>query len=148
MAKNQGKNWQNEKPQESQSDEQDKLRRDLERELNIYDESGGTRYPDPWKVMDLAAKLGIPAPKIDRIQTKEFNLSSGKHYFVMENIAKRSIKCISCPITHGGILEAHLLTRYTLTDGVLSLDGKALNTAPKLPDVDKDITSGNNESKV
>ena len=35
------------------------------------------------------------------------------------------------PIKHGGVLEAHLLTRYTLKEGVLYLDGEAINKTPE-----------------
>jgi len=60
-----------------------------------------------------------------------YNLNKGGHYFVLDNSAKRTIKCISCPVKHGGMLEAHLLTRYALKDGVLSLDGRAINQTPE-----------------
>lgn len=139
MTKNQGKNWQNEKPQESQKIEE--LKRELEQELE-------KEIPDIWRVIDLQKQLGLRDKGYETITPKEFNLSSGKHYFVLESIGKRSIKCISCPITHGGILEAHLLTRYKLEDGVISLDGKPLNEAPAMPNVDKGIAGGNNGSKV
>lgn len=58
---------------------------------------------------------------------------SGKddHYYILTNNRKRIIECISCKIRHGGVLEAHLLTRYKLNGGVLSLDGKEINKAPK-----------------
>lgn len=59
-----------------------------------------------------------------------YNLNKGNHYYVMDDPRKGSIKCLSCPVKHGGILEAHLLTRYTLNEGVLALDGKAINTTP------------------
>ncbi len=128
MVKNQGKNSQNSKRARSDEELKDQLETELEKEI-----------PDIWKVLDLREKLGLRKEKIDIIQTREFNLTKGEHYFVMESIGKRSIKCISCPITHGGILEAHLLTRYKLEDGVLYLDDKPQNKAPKLSDVDKDV---------
>lgn len=59
-----------------------------------------------------------------------YNLNKGAHYYVMENSRRRTIKCISCPVSHGGILEAHLLTRYSLGNGVLFFDGKPTNTTP------------------
>jgi len=60
-----------------------------------------------------------------------YNLNKGVHYFVMQDSRRRMIKCISCPVAHGGILEAHLLTRYTIHEGVLSLDGKPINQTPE-----------------
>lgn len=60
-----------------------------------------------------------------------FRSKSEEHYYVLSDNRKRVIRCISCKILHGGILEAHLLTRYKINDGVLSLDGKAVNKIPQ-----------------
>ena len=83
--------------------------------------------PDLWKVLEERKRKGLWNGEIQTIETKSYSLSKGKHYFVVENPRTRSIKCISCPISHGTLLEAKYLTRYKLDDGVLSFDGKALN---------------------
>lgn len=67
-----------------------------------------------------------------REYTKPFyNLNKGAHYYVLDNPARRTVKCLSCPVAHGGMLEAHLLTRYRLQDGVLYLDEKPVNVVPE-----------------
>lgn len=91
-------------------------------------EAKGVEIPkDIWKILEEKKKRGLWSGEIERIPIKEFNLSSGKHYYVVEDARKRSVKCISCTITHGTFLEAKYLTRYTIVDGVLSFDGTPLN---------------------
>lgn len=85
--------------------------------------------PDIWEGLKLLKKRGLWKGEVDVIPIKEFNLSIGKgaHYFVVEDAQKRSIKCTTCPITHGTILEARLLHLYRIDDGVLYLNDKPLN---------------------
>lgn len=96
--------------------------------------------PDVWEGLKVLKKRGLWKGEVDVIPIKEFNLTIGKgtHYFVVEDPRTRSIKCTSCPITHGTILEARLLHRYNIEDGVLYLDGKALN---KRAEIDSGDTS-------
>jgi len=84
--------------------------------------------PDIWEALKERKKRGLWSGEITTHEIKEYNLSTGKHYFVMEDIRKRSIVCTSCPVKHGGFLEAKMLTRYKLDGGVLYLDDKAINT--------------------
>jgi len=88
--------------------------------------------PDAWEVLAKRKRQGLWDGEIEIRQIKSFNLSKGKHYFVIEDPHSGSVKCISCPITHGGILEAHLLHRYKIEGGVLYFDGKPLNQPAKL----------------
>jgi len=87
--------------------------------------------PNIWDILAERKKRGLFKGEIEVIKTKEFNLSAGEHYFVIEDVAKASIKCVSCPVSHGGILEPFMLTRYEVKDGVLYLDGKSKNKTPK-----------------
>ena len=96
------------------------------------DNPSNQEIPDLWKVLQKRKKQGKWDGEIEIIPIKEFNLSKGAHYFVIDNPGKHSIKCISCPISHGGILEAHLLHQYKLEDGVLYLKGKAINERAQL----------------
>ncbi len=91
-------------------------------------EGQGVEIPkNIWELLREKKKRGLWNGEIDTIPIKEFNLTRGKHYFVVEDVRKRSVKCISCPIVHGTYLEAKYLARYTITDGVLALDGKPIN---------------------
>ena len=91
-------------------------------------ESRGVEIPkNIWELLKEKKKRGLWNGEIDVLPIREFNLTSGKHYFVVEDAKKRSIKCVSCPIMHGTFLEAKYLTRYTITDGVLAFDGKPIN---------------------
>ena len=58
------------------------------------------------------------------------NLTSGKHYYIVDDIRQRRIRCTTCEIGHGGVLEAHMLTRYKIEDGILYLDNKPINQTP------------------
>jgi len=94
---------------------------------------------DFWGVHAERFKKGLTKQPIVVEHPKQtYYLNKGDHYFVIENLKKRSIKCISCPIQHGGILEAHLLAHYKLENGVLYFKGKAINTTPKDFVVDND----------
>ncbi len=91
-------------------------------------ESQGVEIPkNIWKLLEEKKKRGLWNGEIEVLPIKEYNLTSGKHYYVVEDARTRSVKCISCPITHGTYLEAKYLTRYKLEDGVLSFDGKPIN---------------------
>lgn len=91
------------------------------------------KLPDMWGYLQFLFDKGIRKEKIDIIPIKEYNLAaSGKHYFVIDDIRKRTIKCTTCPVTHGGVLEAHLLTHYKVEDGVLYFEDKAINQRAEL----------------
>lgn len=83
--------------------------------------------PSVWDVLEERKKRGLWDGEIDTIEIKEHSLSSGKHYFIVEDASKRSIICNTCPISHGGILEAHLLHLYRLEDGILYFKGEPVN---------------------
>lgn len=83
---------------------------------------------DLWQTQEKRIQKGLATTPITVEHPKKtYNLSKGVHYFEVENAARKSIVCTSCPVRHGGILEAHLLTRYKLEDGILYLDGQAIN---------------------
>jgi hypothetical protein len=88
---------------------------------------------DFWKVHEERLKRGLTTDQIAIEHPKNtFNLSQGRHYYVVEDAAAKSIACTSCPVKHGGILEAHLLTKYTIENGILYFEGKAVNKTPGL----------------
>lgn len=89
------------------------------------------KYPDIWEVLKARKEKGLWHGEIKVHKIREFNLSKGDHYYVVEDIRKRSVKCISCPVTHGGLLEANLLARYKVENGIIYLDGNPTNTMPK-----------------
>lgn len=101
------------------------------------DEIRNEEIPDIWSVLKIRGKLGYRQDEITTHQTESWNLSKKEHYFVVDDNAKRSIKCISCSIPHGGILEARKLDRYRLDDGILYLDDKPVNKRARLT-VDED----------
>jgi hypothetical protein len=109
---------------QSEKNERAKIYAELEKE---YEKES----PDIWHVLELRKKLGTWHGEIKVHKIKEYHLTKGPHYYVIEDLRKRSVKCISCPISHGGILEAHLLARYKIEDGVLYLDGKPINKTPE-----------------
>lgn len=86
--------------------------------------------PDLFAVLEERKRRGQWKGQVDRHEVKEYTLSGGQHYYEMESLAKRSIVCTSCPIKHGGILEAHLLGLYELKEGVLYFKGKGINETP------------------
>jgi hypothetical protein len=114
-------NEQKEKPLDRS--ERAKLYTELEKEYE-------KETPDVWHVLEIRKKLGTYHGDIKVTKIKEYHLTKGPHYYVVENPRRRSIKCISCPISHGGILEAHLLARYRLEKGVLYLDDEPVNQIP------------------
>lgn len=82
--------------------------------------------PDIWEV---ARSRGNT---IDTYPVVEYDLSSNNaHFFEIEDLRKRSVKCTSCKVRHGFILEAHRLHEYKLENGILYLKGKALNRTPQ-----------------
>ena len=91
------------------------------------------KLPDIWKVLEERKKRGLWDGEIKIHQIKEYPLNKGEHYFIISNNRAREVKCTSCPLSHGGILEAHMLTRYKVENGVIYLDGKPTNQAPKKP---------------
>lgn len=80
--------------------------------------------PDIWAELE---KRGHP---IERSQIREFNLSGGKHYWVIDDPAKGTVRCASCPIRHGGTVDAYELARTRVEDGVIYLDDKATTKKP------------------
>ena len=89
------------------------------------------KLPDIWQILEERKKRGLWDGEIKVHQIKEYSLSKGEHYFIISDNRKREVMCITCPLKHGGILEAHMLTRYKVEDGIIYLDGKPTNTAPK-----------------
>lgn len=116
--------------------EPQKLPNSLKEELK-KDEAESKPESNIWGQLKELKKKGLFKGEITEIVPKDFNITQSKHYYVVDDLRRRSIKCISCPISHGGILEAHLLTRYKIEDGVLYLDGVAQNQIPDDFDVDK-----------
>lgn len=85
---------------------------------------------DPENLPNLWDKLKKGGAEIENIEAEEINLTSGEHYYIIDDLRTRSVKCISCIKKHGGILESHLLTRYKVENGIIYLDGKATTKAP------------------
>lgn len=96
--------------------------------------------PDFWGVHAERFRRGLTKEEIVVEHPKQtYILNKGAHYFIIEDVKKRSIACITCPIRHGGILDAKDLTHYRVEDGVLYFKGKALNQIPDKSIVDKAI---------
>lgn len=101
------------------------------RRLSAKEELEAPELPkDIFEILEERKKKGLWDGDVEHIEIKEHNLTKGKHYYEMLDVRKREIVCTSCPIKHGGILEAKLLTRYKLENGVLFLDGKPCNETP------------------
>lgn len=87
---------------------------------------------DIWAELEDRKKKGLWDGEIDIVQIKEYPLTAGEHYFQITNIRKREITCTACAVQHGGILEAHLLHRYKVENGIIYLDNKPMTkTAQK-----------------
>lgn len=95
-------------------------------------EDRATRGPKPniWKALEEAKKRGEWDGEIETITPVNYSLKNGPHYYEVEDPKKRTVVCTSCPIRHGLILEAHLLTHYRIEDGVVYLNDKPLNKTP------------------
>jgi len=87
--------------------------------------------PNAWDVLAERKKKGLWNGEVTTHKVKRYKLNKGAHYYVIEDYRSGSVKCISCPVSHGGILENHMLTRYEVKDGVIYLDGVARNKTPK-----------------
>lgn len=85
---------------------------------------------DIFKELEEKKAQGIWDGKVERIEFKEHSLIKGKHYYEIEDVKKRTIVCISCPVRHGGVLEAKHLLDYQIKKGVLYFKGKAVNETP------------------
>lgn len=107
-----------------------KLPNSLKRELES-NEKESKPEGNIWGMLRQMKKAGQFKGEITEIIPKDFNITQAPHYYVVDDLRKRSIKCIACPIIHGGVLEAHLLTRYKIEDGILYFDGVATNRTPE-----------------
>lgn len=84
-----------------------------------------------WDILRKRAENGDFEGTIDTIIPKNlFSSKSKVHYFVIKDIRKREVECTSCELHHGGILEAHLLTRYKIENGIIYFDGNPINETP------------------
>lgn len=97
-------------------------------EFQAPEESGSSTF---WAKIKWLKERGFHKGDYQEYEKPFYNLNKGGHYYVLKSPSSYTIECISCPVKHGGILEAHLLTRYTLKDGVLYLDGRAVNQVPE-----------------
>src|SRR6266498_3357368 len=84
-----------------------------ERELREEEKDSQRKKPNLWDVLAERKRKGLWDGEIERVTIKEYNLSDLPHFFVLDN-KKREVKCTNCPIEHGGILEAKLLSRYEI----------------------------------
>jgi len=101
-----------------------------------------TEILDFWGVHGERFKKGLTkSPIVVEHPKQTYTLSKGAHYFVIEDVRRRSIACITCPVKHGGILEAHMLTQYRLENGVLFYKGRAINELPEKTVVDKALNT-------
>lgn len=87
--------------------------------------------PNIWDVLEERKKKGLWDGEVEVVPIKEYALTAGEHYFKVTDTKKGEVTCTSCAIQHGGILEAHLLTRYKVEDGVIYLDNKPMTRAPQ-----------------
>lgn len=92
-------------------------------------------HPDIWGVLQSRFDKGLTTTPITTEHAKsEVNLSrlmqDKPHYFEIEDIRKRIIACTSCPIKHGGILDASDLSQTKIENGVLFYKGEAINRIP------------------
>lgn len=92
---------------------------------------------DIWEVLAERKKKGLWSGEIDRIAVTEYDLTKGTHYYEITSLQKREVTCILCPIAHGGILEAHLLSRYQVKNGIIYLDKMPRTRAPEKKRIDK-----------
>ena len=92
--------------------------------------------PNAWDVLAERKKRGLWNGEVTTHKVKKYKLNKGAHYYVIEDFRTGSVKCVSCAISHGGILENHMLTRYRVEDGVIYLDGVSRNKTPKGFDID------------
>lgn len=83
-----------------------------------------------WSTIKWLHERGLHKGDYQEYEKPFYNINKGAHYFVVEDPKKRSIRCISCPVKHGGILESHLLTRYLIKNGTLFLDDRPINQTP------------------
>jgi hypothetical protein len=84
-----------------------------------------------WALLKKRKEEGTFQGEIETLIPKTIvNLTSGEHYYEIEDVRKRSIVCRTCEVRHGGILEAHMLSRYKVEKGVLYLDNKPTNKVP------------------
>lgn len=84
--------------------------------------------PNMWTGLAKLKESGDWDGEIETHQVgKEISLTKGEHYYILSDKRKRIVECIACPVKHGGILEAHMLTRYKVEDGVIYLDGEPTN---------------------
>ena len=94
-------------------------------------EDQSPEMPDAWAVLAERKKKGLWNGEVTTHKVRKYKLNKGAHYYVIEDYRSGSVKCISCPVSHGGVLENHMLTRYRVEDGVIYLDNVARNKTPK-----------------
>lgn len=83
------------------------------------------QMPDIWE------ELEEKGSQIEHTEAQEFILTSGKHYYIVNNLARAEVICVSCPVRHGGIIDAYELARTRVKDGVIYLDGIATTRKPR-----------------
>ena len=102
----------------------------LNSEQSEIEESKPPEMPkDLFGELEKRKKRGMWDGEVERHEIKEHNITTGKHYYVLDQ-KKREVVCTSCPVRHGGILEAKHLMDYKVEDGVLFFKGKACNETP------------------
>lgn len=84
-----------------------------------------------WNRIKWLHEKGLHKGDYQEYEKPYYNLNKGGHYYVLDDPKRKTIRCISCPIKHGGLLEAHLLTRYRLHEGILYFDEKPINSLPE-----------------
>ena len=110
----------------------------LRRQIEVDDgrEDKTPEMPNVWDVLKERKKRGLWDGEVTTHTVREFNLRGGEHYYIIENLRIGGVKCVSCPIAHGGILEQHMLHRYEVKNGIIFLDGEAKNKTPDGFDID------------
>jgi hypothetical protein len=92
---------------------------------------------DIWDVLEERKRKGLWDGEIDRITVTEYDLTKGTHYYEITDARKREVTCNLCPIRHGGVLEAHMLSRYEVKNGIIYLDKMPRTRAPERKRIDK-----------
>lgn len=82
-------------------------------------------------VLDIWAEQARRGAKIERHEIKEYVLSGGEHYWAIDDARTRGVICLSCPIRHGGIIDAKEASETTIKKGIIYFRGKEITKKPK-----------------
>ena len=84
------------------------------------------KMPDIWESLEQAGKGEL----IQHFDAPQYKLTTGEHYWVVSDPKRLEISCTSCPIKHGGIIDAHEAYKTNIIDGVIYVDGNPISKTP------------------